>query len=77
MLLPNSSCACIACFNSAAPRVCLTKVPFLASFGPDMNAEMGVVIYIYFKHSSDYIDSKYVFVHGSNFLGSGQSQHET
>ena len=35
-----------------------------------MNIEMGVVIYIYLKHSSDYIDSKYMWVHGSNSLGS-------
>ena len=31
---------------------------------------MGVVIYRYLKHSTDYIDSKYMWVHGSNSLGS-------
>ena len=31
---------------------------------------MGVVIYMYLKHSPDYIDSKYIWVHGSNSLGS-------
>ena len=35
--------------------VCMVKVPFLAFFGPDMNTEMGVVIYMYLKHSPDYI----------------------
>ena len=42
----------------------MTKVPFLASFWPDTNTEMGVVIYMYLKHSQDYIDSKYIWVHG-------------
>ena len=31
---------------------------------------MGVIIYMYLKHSPDYIDSKYIWVHGSNSLGS-------
>ena len=35
-----------------------------------MKTEMGVVIYMYLKHSPDYIDSKYIWVHGSNSLGS-------
>ena len=36
--------------------------------GADMNTEMGVVIYMHLKHSPDYIDSKYRWVHGSNSL---------
>ena len=36
----------IPCFRSVAPRVCLAKVPSLAFIGPDMNTEMGVVIYM-------------------------------
>ena len=35
-----------------------------------MKTEMGVVIFMCFKHSPDYIDSKYIWVHGSNSLGS-------
>ena len=31
---------------------------------------MGVVIYTHLKHPPDYIDSKYIWVHGSNSLGS-------
>ena len=31
---------------------------------------MGVVIHMHLKHSSDYIDSKYIWVHWSNSLGS-------
>ena len=31
---------------------------------------MDVVIYIYLKHSPDYIDSKYIWVHRLNSLGS-------
>ena len=31
---------------------------------------MGVVIYMYLKHFPDYIDSKYIWVHGSNSLDS-------
>ena len=73
MLLSKSSCACIPHIKSVAPRVCLAKVPFLAIFGPDMKTEMGVVIYMYSKDSSDYIDSKYIWVHGSNSLGSSVS----
>ena len=70
MLLTKSSCVCIRYIKSVAPRVCLVKVPFLAFFGPDIITEMGVVIYRYLKHSPDYIDSKYIWVHGSNSLGS-------
>ena len=64
MLLRKSICVCIPCFKSVSPRVCMAKVPFLAFFGPDMNIEMGVIIYMYLKHSPDYIDSKYISVHG-------------
>ena len=44
MLLPKSSCVYIPYIKSAAPRVCLAKVPFLASFGPDTKTEVDVVI---------------------------------
>ena len=50
MLLPKTSCVCIPCIKSVAPRACLTKVPFLALFWPDTNKEMAVVIYMYLKH---------------------------
>ena len=43
---PKSSCVCIPCFKFVAPRVCMVKVPFLLSFWPGMNTEMGVVIYM-------------------------------
>ena len=45
MLIPKSSCVCIPCIKSVAPRVYMAKVKFLAYFWPDMNTEMGVVIY--------------------------------
>ena len=64
MLLRKSICICIPCFKSVASRVCMAIVPFLALFFPDMNIEMGVVICMYLKHSPDYIDSKYIWVHG-------------
>ena len=48
----------------------MAKVPFVAIFWPNMNTKMGVVIYMYLKHSSDYIDSKYIWVHESNSIGS-------
>ena len=70
MLFPKLSCACIPCFKSVAPRVCLAKVPFLAFFEADMNTEMGVVMQMYLKHYPDKIDSKYIWDHGSNSLGS-------
>ena len=66
----KSSCACTRCFISVAPRVCPAKVPFLSIFGPNMKTEIGVVIYIYLKRSPDYTDSKYIWIHGSNSLGS-------
>ena len=39
-------------------------------FWPDIKTEMGVVIYMYLKHSPDYINSKYIWVHVSNSIGS-------
>ena len=38
--------------------------PFLALVLALQETEMGVVIYMYFKHSPDYIESKYIWVHG-------------
>ena len=38
-----------------------------------MKMEMDVVMYLYLKHSLGYIDSKYIWVHGSNSLGSSTS----
>ena len=73
MLLPKSiaSCVCIPTFRSLTQKVCLTKIPFVAIFWPDRDTKVGVVIYMYSKYSPDYIDSKYIWVHGSNSLGSG------
>ena len=51
---------CIHTIMSVDLRVCMAKVPFLALWGVDMNIRMGVVIYMYSKHSPDYIDSKYM-----------------
>ena len=70
MLLSKLSCVCIPCFKSVVPKVCLTKVLFVAIFWSNMNTKIGVVIYMYLKHSPDYIYSKYKWVHGSNSLGS-------
>ena len=68
MSLPKSIYVRIPCIKSVAPKVCMAKVPFLALFffffGPDMSTEMGVVICMYLKHLPDYIDSKYIWVHG-------------
>ena len=47
----------------------MVKVPFLASFLPGIKRVEGVGLYIYLKHSTDYIDSKYIWVRGSNSLG--------
>ena len=40
------------------------KYHFWVYFGPYMNTERGVVISMYLKHPPDFIDSKYVWVHG-------------
>ena len=63
MILPKSSCVYTPYIKSVTSRVCLGIVPFLVSFGLDMKIKVGVVIYMYLKHSSDYIDSKYIWVH--------------
>ena len=68
MLLPKSICVCIPSFKSVTPRVCLAEYHLWLFFGPDMNTKIGVVIYIYFKNFPNYIDSKYIWVHGSNSL---------
>ena len=70
MLFPKLSCVCISCIKSVAPRVCLVKVPFCLFFGPDIKSRKGCGHYMYFKHSTDNIDSKYILVHRSNSLGS-------
>ena len=46
------------------------KYHFWPFFGPDIKTEVAVVIYMYLKHSPDYIDSKYIWVYGFNSLGS-------
>ena len=61
MLLPKSSCVCIPCIKSIAPRVYQAKVPFLAFFGLfwlNMKTEIDVVIYMYLTNPPDYIDFK-------------------
>ena len=68
--LSKSSCGCMPTFKSVPPKVCLTKVPFVAIFWPDRNTKIDVVIYMYSKHSPDYISSKCIWVHGSNSQGS-------
>ena len=57
MLLPTSICVCIPCFNSVAAGVVWPNYNFWLFNVPDMNTEMGVVIYMYLKHSPNYIDS--------------------
>ena len=62
-------------FMHAIFSVCCSKglsglVQFLAFFWHDMKTEMGVIIYIYLKHSLDYIDSNYIRVHWSDSLSS-------
>ena len=37
------------------------KYHFWGLFWPDMDTEMGVVIYMYLKHPPDYIDAKYIW----------------
>ena len=59
MLVPKLSCVCIPCFNLLLQWFVLSKVPFLAFFWPDIKQNV-CVIYMYLKHSPDYIDSKYV-----------------
>ena len=53
-------------------QVCHSKGLYGQStiFGTYMDTEMGVVIHMYLKHCRDYIDSKYIWVHGLNSLGS-------
>ena len=48
---------------------------FSGLFGHDMKKEMGVIImiYMYLKHFPEYIDARYMWVHGSDSLGSSVS----
>ena len=46
-----------------------SKHHFMASFYPDIKTVKGVVLCMYLKCSTDYINSKYIWVHGSNSLG--------
>ena len=59
-------------FQVCRSKGSMAKVPFLAFFffGPDMKTEMGVVIFMYLKHSPDYIDCYYIWIHESDSLGS-------
>ena len=47
-------------FKSVAPRGRWPKYHICPLFGPDMKTEMGVVIFMYLKHSLDYIDCNYI-----------------
>ena len=49
----------LTCFKFVAPKVW----SIFGFFEPDMNTELGVVIYMYLKHSPDYIDSKYIYLY--------------
>ena len=49
-------------FKSIASRGCMDKVSIFV--GPDMDTEIGVIIYMYLKHSPDYIVSKYIWAYG-------------
>ena len=63
MLLPKSICVCIQCFKSLAPGIVLPKYHFWVFLGPDMDTEVGVVIYMHLKHSQDYIESTYIYIY--------------
>ena len=56
------NCACIPCFKSIVPRACLVKVPFLAFFeGLTCKQKW---MWSCYPNYIDYIDSKYIWVHG-------------
>ena len=55
---------------SVDSRVCWPKYHFGHFFWPDIKIVVGVVISMHLKHSPDYIDSTYIWVHGSISLGS-------
>ena len=57
MLLPKSFCVYIPCFKSVAPGFVCPKYLFGLFWGPDMNTEIDLVMYMYLKHSPDYINS--------------------
>ena len=49
MLLPKSICVCILCLSLSHQGVVCPKYYFGFFFWPDMDTEMGVVIYLYLK----------------------------
>ena len=64
MLLPKSVVCTYNVLSLSLQGFVWSKYHFWPFFGPDIIAEMGVVIYRYLKRSSDYIDSKYIWFMG-------------
>ena len=64
MLLPKSICVHVLYSLSLSHQGVVWSKYHFCFFGPDMDTEMGVVIYMYLKHSPEYIESKYIWVHG-------------
>ena len=61
------------CYSLSQVVYAYHVLSLLLFFEPNIKTEMGVVIFMYLKHSLNYIDSKYMWVHGSNSLGSSVS----
>ena len=73
MLLPKSSCVCIPCFKVCCFKDLSGQSTIFGLYLGLTGKQKGVVIYMYLEHSPGYIDSKYIWIHGSNSLGSNVS----
>ena len=69
MSLQMSSCVCIPYIKSCSSKGLSGPSTIFGFFLARHKTVMGVVLYMYLKYSTDYIDSKYIWVHRSNSLG--------
>ena len=70
MLLLKSGCVYIQILSVSFQGIVWPKYHFWPFFGTDIKIEISVVIYMHLNHSPDYVDSKYIWFHGINSLGS-------
>ena len=60
-----------SCVAKRGPAHVIPKVKLcMHTMNKSVASRVCLIIYRYLKHSPDYIDSKYIWVHGSNSLGS-------
>ena len=69
MSLQTSSCICILYIKSCSFKGLSGRSTIFGFFSACHKTVKGVVLYMYLKHSTVYIDSRYIWVHGSTPKG--------